>query len=117
MTQMIGQYPNKIELVLANNDDMALGAIDAYDKLNLTESSRPVFFGIDGTDEGLQAIVDEKMSGTVYNDKEGQAGAMAQLAMALVSGEGLDGIDFENEKYIYLPYQKISPDNVEEFLR
>ena len=53
---------------------MALGAIDAYDKLNLTESSRPVFFGIDGTDEGLQAIVDEKMSGTVYNDKEGQAG-------------------------------------------
>ena len=57
------------------------------------------------------------MSGTVYNDKEGQAGAMAQLAMALVSGEGLDGIDFENEKYIYLPYQKISPDNVEEFLR
>ena len=117
MTQMIGQYPNKIELVLANNDDMALGAIDAYDKLNLTESSRPVFFGIEGTDEGLQAIVDEKMSGTVYNDKEGQAGAMAQLAMALVSGEGLDGIDFENEKYIYLPYQKISPDNVEEFLR
>ena len=117
MTQMIGQYPNKIELVLANNDDMALGAIDAYDKLNLTESSRPVFFGIDGTDEGLQAIVDEKMSGTVYNDKEGQAGAMAQLAMALVSGEGLDGIDSENEKYIYLPYQKISPDNVEEFLR
>ncbi len=117
MTQMIGQYPNKIELVLANNDDMALGAIDAYDKLNLTESSRPVFFGIDGTDEGLQAIVDEKMSGTVYNDKEGQADAMAQLAMALVSGEGLDGIDFENEKYIYLPYQKISPDNVEEFLR
>lgn len=117
MTQMIGQYPNKIELVLANNDDMALGAIDAYDKLNLTESSRPVFFGIDGTDEGLQAIVDEKMSGTVYNDKEGQAGAMAQLAIALVSGEGLDGIDFENEKYIYLPYQKISPDNVEEFLR
>ena len=117
MTQMIGQYPNKIELVLANNADMARGAIDAYDKLNLTESSRPVFFGIDGTDEGLQAIVDEKMSGTVYNDKEGQAGAMAQLAMALVSGEGLDGIDFENEKYIYLPYQKISPDNVEEFLR
>ena len=42
---------------------------------------------------------------------------MAKLAMALVSGEGLDGIDFENEKYIYLPYQKISPDNVEEFLR
>ena len=37
MEQMIAQYPNEIELVLANNDDMALGAIDAYEKLNLTE--------------------------------------------------------------------------------
>lgn len=49
MMQMIGQHSNEIELVLANNDDMALGAIDAYAKLNITESALPVFFGIDGT--------------------------------------------------------------------
>ena len=36
MMQMIGQHSNEIELVLANNDDMALGAIDAYAKLNIT---------------------------------------------------------------------------------
>ena len=52
MTQMIGQHQNRIELVLANNDDMALGAIDAYEKLNITQSTVPVFFGIDGTEEG-----------------------------------------------------------------
>lgn len=34
MEQMLGQYKNKIELVLANNDDMALGALDAYKNLN-----------------------------------------------------------------------------------
>ena len=44
MMQMIGQHSNEIELVLANNDDMALGAIDAYAKLNITESALPVFF-------------------------------------------------------------------------
>ena len=116
MEQMIGQYQNKIELVLANNDDMALGALDAYRKLNYTESALPVFFGIDGTDVGLQAVRDGKMAGTVYNDKEGQAEAMAKLAVAAATGEGMEDIEFENEKYIYLPYQKVTPDQIDEFL-
>lgn len=116
MEQMIGQYQNKIEHVLANNDDMALGALDAYRKLNYTESALPVFFGIDGTDVGLQAVRDGKMAGTVYNDKEGQAEAMAKLAVAAATGEGMEDIEFENEKYIYLPYQKVTPDQIDEFL-
>lgn len=116
MEQMIGQYQNKIELVLANNDDMALGALDAYRKLNYTESALLVFFGIDGTDVGLQAVRDGKMAGTVYNDKEGQAEAMAKLAVAAATGEGMEDIEFENEKYIYLPYQKVTPDQIDEFL-
>ncbi|MDD3339342.1 MAG: galactose ABC transporter substrate-binding protein [Lachnospiraceae bacterium] len=107
MEQIFSQYSNKIELVLANNDDMALGAIDAYEKSNLTKSAFPVFVGIDGTDVGLQAVADGKLAGTVYNDKEGQAEAMAKLAAVLVSGEGMDKIKFENDKYIYLPYRKI----------
>ncbi len=106
MMQAIGQHQNQIELVLANNDDMALGAIDAYEKLNYTESALPVFFGIDGTDAGLQAVADGKLAATVYNDKEGQARAMAALAAALVSGEGMEEIEFVNGRYIYLPYYK-----------
>ena len=49
MIQLIGQYNNRMEVVLANNDAMALGAMDAYEKLGYTETNRPVFFGIDGT--------------------------------------------------------------------
>lgn len=116
MMQLIGQYQNEIELVLANNDDMALGAIDTYKKLNYTESAVPVFFGIDGTDVGLQAIVDMELAGTVYNDKEGQAAAMVKLAVAIVSGTGLEEIEFTNDKYIYLPYFKVTNNNVSEFL-
>ena len=115
MTQMIGQYQNQIELVLANNDAMALGAIDAYEKLNITKATFPIFLGIDGTDEGLKAVEDSKMAGTVYNDKEGQAAAMAELAAALASGEGMDEIAFENERCIYLPYAKITKENVDAF--
>ncbi|HIW84618.1 MAG TPA: galactose ABC transporter substrate-binding protein [Candidatus Dorea gallistercoris] len=116
MLQMIGQHQNQIELVLANNDDMAIGAIEAYEKLNRTESSMPAFFGIDGTDVGLKAVVDLKLDGTVYNDKEGQAEAMAHLAVAAVTGEGMEDIEFENERYIYLPYEKVTRENVREFL-
>lgn len=117
MEQMISQYQNQIELVLANNDDMALGAIDAYKKLNYTDTTLPVFFGIDGTDVGLEAVVDSRLAGTVYNDKEGQAGAMAELAAALVTGEGMEHIRFENDKYIYLPYFKVTKENAGDFLR
>lgn len=116
MLQMIGQYASQIELVLANNDAMALGAIDAYEKLNYTESALPVFFGIDGTEVGLEAVIDSRLSGTVYNDKEGQAAAMARLAVALVTGKGMDSIEFENDKYLYLSYFKITDDNISNFL-
>lgn len=115
MLQMISEYQSGIELVLANNDDMALGAIDAYEQLNYTESAWPVFFGIDGTDVGLQAVMDSNLAGTVYNDKQEQAEAMTTLAVALVTGDGMETIEFENNKYIYVSYDKVTKDNVNKF--
>ena len=117
MQQLIGQYQNEIELVLANNDDMALGSIDAYKKLNRTEAGMPVFFGIDGTDAGLKAVADSELAGTVYNDKDGQAEAMAKLAAALVTGEGMDEIQFREGKYIYVPYSKVTLENVGDYIK
>lgn len=116
MEQMLSKYHTDIELVLANNDDMALGAIDAYRKLNYTESALPVFFGVDGTDVGLKAVLSGELSGTVYNDKEGQAAAMAELAVALYTGKNKEGLKLVNGKYIYLPYSKVTADNAKEFI-
>ncbi len=115
MEQMIGQHQNDIELVLANNDAMALGAIDAYKKLNYTESTLPVFLGIDGTAEGLQAVRDGSMYATVYNDKEKQAEVIAELAVSLSLGQGAGDLELENGKSIYLPYRKVTRENVAEF--
>lgn len=116
MEQIIGEYQNKIELVLSNNDDMALGAVDAYKRLNYTSAALPVFLGIDGTDMGLQAVKNQELWGTVYNDKEGQAEAMAELSVALITGEGMEKLSFKNERYIYLPYYKVTTENVDEFI-
>ena len=47
MTQLINQYGDEIELVLSNNDEMALGAVAAYDALDYDKDRRPMIFGID----------------------------------------------------------------------
>lgn len=117
MEQIIGEHQNKIELVLGNNDDMALGAVDAYKKLNYTSAALPFFLGIDGTEAGLQGVVNQELWGTVYNDKEGQAKAMAELSAALITGEGMEDISFKNERYVYLPYYKVTAENVSEFMK
>ena len=59
---------------------------------------------------------DGDLAGTVYNDKEEQADVMAQLSVALATGEGLDAIAFENERYIYVPYLKVDQENVDTFI-
>lgn len=107
MTQLIGQYHDQIEMVLANNDEMALGALDAYDKSNYTDGAVPIVFGVDGTKDGIAAVESGRLTGTVYNDKEGQAEVITNLAMLLAEKESVDRFEFENKKCIYLKYRKI----------
>lgn len=116
MEQLIRQYGNTIELVLSNNDDMALGALDSYRLMGYTKDNMPMILGVDGMQEALEAVKDGRLTGTVYNDKEGQAQVMAAIVFASVSGKGLDGINFENLTEVYLPYQKVTIDNVDHYL-
>lgn len=116
MAQMISEHGTDIELVLANNDDMALGAIDALIATEMEREKWPVILGIDGTDVGLEAVKNGEMAGTVYNDKEGQAEAMLKLAWALATGADLAELELEENKYIRLPYAKVRADEVESYL-
>ena len=116
MTQLLSQNGNKIELVIANNDDMAVGAIDALKASDLSREEWPVVVGIDGTDVGLEAVKNGEMVGTVYNDKEGQAKGMLELSFALATGGNLEDLNLEDGKYIRMPYAKVGPDDVDEYL-
>lgn len=108
MTHMISQFNNSIELVVANNDDMALGAIDALKADNVKKEDWPAVVGIDGTDVGREAVKNGEMVGTVYNDSVGQAKAMFDLAFALSTDSELDNLDLIDGKYIRLPYRKVT---------
>lgn len=121
MTTLLEQYGERIELILANNDDMALGAIDALKVSELPKDEWPIIVGIDGTDVGLGAIKNGEMAGTAYNDKEGQAEAMLKLAFVLSekdpdSGLTLEDIPLQDEKYVRMPYYRVTLDNVEEYV-
>ena len=48
MNRLISQYKDGIELVISNNDEMALGAVEAYRKAGYEQAEWPVIFGIDG---------------------------------------------------------------------
>lgn len=115
MAKFIEEFGSRIELVLANNDDMALGAIDAYASNKIPIEERPKIFGVDGTLAGRQAVKDGTLSGTVYNDANGQANAMCNLAFQLATDGSLQGLNMEGDRYIRLPYSKITHDNIEAF--
>ena len=116
MNLWLDEFGNRIELVLSNNDDMALGAIDAW-----KESGRndwPIIVGIDGTEPALEAVKEGTLSGTVLNDAKGQAKNMLELAYSLHFKTELPyNVELENDTYIRLPHKIVTPDNIEEVLQ
>lgn len=113
---MLTQFGSQIELIISNNDDMALGAIDALKAAEIPKEDWPAVVGIDGTDVGLDAVKNGEMIGTVYNDKEGQADRMIALAFELAAGGDLADIGLTDGKYIRLPYYRVTSENVDEYL-
>ena len=115
MMQLYSEFQGKIELILSNNDDMALGVIDAYDKIGVQKDLRPWIYGIDGTKAGLAAIEKGSMRATVYNDEVGQSKALFRIAFQLASEGAEDGEGTEIEKITRLPYRKVRRKNYAEF--
>lgn len=104
---------NEIELYICNNDDMAAGAVDAYEAAGIPVDERPLIVGIDGTTIGCELVEKGFMIGTVYNDYRGQADAIYALAKALAGNQEMPAL--ENGHYITLPYQKITEENVKTY--
>ena len=116
MEQLLEQFGDEIELVIANNDDMALGAIDALKARGVEKENWPLIVGIDGTDVGLLAVKNGEMAGTVFNDGGGQARAILNLAYALSFDGDLSEIPLENGKYVRLSYAKVKAKDVNAYL-
>ena len=112
MTSWLDQFGDEIEVVLSNNDDMALGAIDALKAQDMLENG-PVVVGVDGTLAALEAIQNGEMLGSVVNDAQLQAQAMLDIACALTEGsDPQQVVEGMNGQYVRAPHRIVTKENV-----
>lgn len=110
----ISREGENIEMVFANNDSMASGAISALQSAGFNTGDGPFIpvFGVDATDEAKQLIADGFMSGTVQQDGQAMAEAIYALSKNALEGKDfLDGTDYKYDETgisIRIPYQKYS---------
>ena len=115
---------DNIEAVLANNDDMALGAIEALkaEGYNIGDASKYVpVVGVDATAPALEAMSKGEMLGTVLNDADNQGIAAVKAAVVAadekpVTEEAI-GYKITDGKYIWIPYQPVTVDNYKNFMK
>jgi methyl-galactoside transport system substrate-binding protein len=94
MQTILSQYSesnnNMVELVIANNDEMAIGAVTALQNAgyNLEDGSATVIpvFGVDATDAAKDAIAAGTMIGTIKQDADGMANTIEQIVANYLSG-------------------------------
>ncbi len=86
-----------IEMIIANNDDQALGAIEAMNELgyNSGDPAKTIpVFGVDATSVAREAIQAGNMTGTVQQDADGMAQAILHFAGNIAAGRDLmDGVE------------------------
>ncbi|MBB2792097.1 UNVERIFIED_ORG: ribose transport system substrate-binding protein/inositol transport system substrate-binding protein [Rhizobium pisi] len=98
----------KFDAVIANNDEMALGAIRAMKKAGMPMKD-VVVAGVDATDDALAAMVAGDLDVTILQSAVGQGAAAADAAMKLINKEK---VPRENN----VPFELVTPENIAQYL-
>ncbi|MDG6325494.1 galactose/glucose ABC transporter substrate-binding protein MglB [Glaesserella parasuis] len=106
---------SNIEVVIANNDGMAMGALEAAK----AHGKKLPIFGVDALPEVLQLIQKGEIAGTVLNDGVNQGKAVVHLAKNLAAEKApTEGTKWElKEKVLRIPYVGVDKNNLSEFLK
>ena len=110
-------WGDQIECVIANNDEMALGAINALKAAGYFSGGRfmPVV-GVDAISQAIEALRQGSLLGTVFNDGERQAMAAVDLAILLARGEEISADTYSypitDERFVWIPYRRITREDL-----
>jgi inositol transport system substrate-binding protein len=94
--------------VIANNDEMAIGAIQAMKAAGIDMAS-VVVGGVDATQDALAAMQAGDLDVTVFQDAAGQGSGAVDAAVKLSKGEAVD-------QKVYIPFQLVTAANVADYL-
>lgn len=107
--QWLKEYGEEIELIICNNDDMALGACAALEEEG---DSGIQVVGIDGVEEAQNLVKEGKLLGTVLCDTQLHAKALLEFIEAFgINQTGAEGLKLEDERYYMIPLDTIEREN------
>jgi inositol transport system substrate-binding protein len=97
------------DAVIANNDEMAIGAIQSL-KAAGVDMKTMIVGGIDATQDALAAMQAGDLDVTVFQDAAGQGKGALEAAINLAAGKPV-------EQKVYIPFQLVTPENIGNFLK
>lgn len=103
----LSAFGKDLTVICANNDEMALGAIEALKAAGRTDV---MVVGIDATPDGCASVKNGEMKGTIYQDSFGQGGGAVDIAVKMVNGEK------PSAPATWIPYIPVDASNVDEFI-
>ena len=98
----------KYDAIVANNDEMAIGALLAL-KAAGVDTSKTIIGGVDATQDALASMKAGDLKVTVFQDAAGQGKGALDAALTLAQGGDV-------AQKVYIPFQLVTPDNMAKFM-
>lgn len=114
MSQMMPILRSGVDfnVIIANNDAMALGAIEAMEYLNM-DPARKIIVGVDATEPAVRALLNGKLAMTVFQNAKAQGETAVKAAINMLSGRPFDEetgypVSKDNPYVIWIPYEVVT---------
>jgi inositol transport system substrate-binding protein len=96
------------DAVISNNDEMAIGAIQAMKAAGIDMAS-VIVGGVDATQDALAAMQAGELDVTVFQNAAAQGSGAIDAAAKLAAGEAV-------EKEVWVPFELVTPANIGDYL-
>ncbi len=99
----------KFDAIVSNNDEMAIGAINAL-KAARKLTPKTVVAGIDATPDGLAAMKSGDLKVSVYQNAAGQGAQAVAAALKLAKKQPV-------ERFVNVPFELVTPENMSQYAK
>jgi inositol transport system substrate-binding protein len=96
-----------IDVIFANNDEMAIGAIQALKAAGVSMDN-VIVVGIDATQDALAAMAAGDLDVTVFQNAKQQSASAVDAAVALARDKSV-------EKEVWVPFELVTPENMAKY--
>ncbi|WP_321785736.1 sugar ABC transporter substrate-binding protein [Burkholderia pyrrocinia] len=99
----------KFDAIVSNNDEMAIGAINAL-KAARKLTPKTVVAGIDATPDGLASMKSGELKVSVYQNAIGQGAQSVAAALKLAKKQPVD-------RFVNVPFELVTPENMNQYAK